>query len=200
MFERGMKVGLYGGSFDPGHYGHAHVALTALVRLGLDQVVWLVSPRNPLKSEGALNHERRIMGAAALTTGPRMRATGIESRLRGRGPRYTVDTVRAFKARFPTVRFVWIMGADNLAGFHRWKGWADLMREVPIAIVSRPGFSVKSLLSQAPRRFAGARLPETAALRLPFATPPAWIYLAAPFQPVSSTALRNAADLGGVRC
>lgn len=198
-FQRGMKVGLYGGSFDPAHYGHVHVALTALIRLGLDQVVWLVSPRNPLKTEGAGSHARRIMGAAALTTGPRMRVTGIEARLRGRGPRYTVDTVRAFKARFPGVHFVWIMGADNLAGFHRWKGWAALMAEVPVAVISRPGFSVKSLLAKAPRRFAHARLPASAARGLALATPPAWVYLAAPFQWVSSSALRNAADPGDVR-
>ena len=127
-----MKIGLYGGSFHPAHAGHGHVAETALKQLGLDRVIWLVSPQNPLKAAGAEdNLGARCESARTRASGPRMIVSDAEARLSGRGPRYTVDTVRWFKARFPGVRFVWIMGADNLAQFHRWKGWASLMREVP---------------------------------------------------------------------
>ena len=184
----GMRVGLYGGSFDPAHDGHAHVARTALKRLGLDRVVWLVSPQNPLKSgDGTASLDRRIEGARRQAPGRAMIVSGVEARL---GSRYTIDTVRALKARFPTVRFVWIMGADNLASFHRWRGWTQIMREVPVAIVSRPGDALKSRLSPAARRFARARLPETAARTLADRSPPAWIYLTAPLNHASSTALR----------
>ncbi len=181
----GLRVGLYGGSFDPAHEGHAHVADTARRRLGLDRVLWLVSPQNPLKTHGASAPLAvRLAGAAALARRPSMRATDIEARL---GLAYTLDTVRWFKRRFPRVAFIWIMGADSLLGFHRWKGWAALMREVPVAVVSRPGAALKSRLSPTARRFAFARRARLAAR----ARPPAWIYLAAPFHAVSSSALRD---------
>jgi nicotinate-nucleotide adenylyltransferase len=193
--EPGMTVGLYGGSFHPAHAGHRHVAETALKRIGLDRVIWLVSPQNPLKAAGAEdNLAARRQSARSCARGPRMIVSDAEARLSGRGPRYTVDTVRWFKARFAGVHFVWIMGADNLAQFHRWKGWASLMREIPIAVVSRPGVRSGGRFAPAAVRFAGARLPSTAARRLPFAKPPAWIYLTASFEPVSSSALRNSAD------
>lgn len=193
--EAGMTVGLYGGSFHPAHEGHGHVAETALKRLGLDRVIWLVSPQNPLKGAGAEdNLGERCESARARANGPRMIVSDAEARLAGRGPRYTVDTVRWFKARFPRVHFVWIMGADNLAQFHRWKGWTALMREIPIAVVSRPGVPLGGRFAPAARRFAGSRLPSTAAKRLALAKPPAWIYLTAPFESLSSTALRNSAD------
>jgi nicotinate-nucleotide adenylyltransferase len=193
--EPGMTVGLYGGSFNPAHAGHGHVAETALKRLGLDRVIWLVSPQNPLKTAGAEdNLAARRESARYRARGPRMIVSDAEARLSGSGSRYTVDTVRWFKARFPGVRFVWVMGADNLAQFHRWKGWASLMREVPIAVVSRPGVRSGGRFAPAARRFPGARLPSTAARRLATAKPPAWIYLTAPYEPVSSTALRNSAD------
>ncbi|MEO8926090.1 MAG: nicotinate-nucleotide adenylyltransferase [Caulobacteraceae bacterium] len=185
----GLRVGLYGGSFDPAHGGHAHVADTALRRLGLDRVIWLVSPGNPLKG-GRETHslERRLAGAARLARGPRSIASDAERRL---GSRCTLDTVRRLKARFPGVRFVWIMGADNLAAFHTWHGWTRIMREVPVAVVSRPGVAVNSRLSPMARRFAGERLASGAARRLATTPPPAWIYLTAPLHPASSTALRN---------
>ena len=186
---RGMRVGLYGGSFNPAHDGHAHVAGTALKRLGLDRVVWLVSPQNPLKpGDGAVSLDRRIEDARRHAPGRAMIVKGVEARL---GSRYTIDTVRALKSRFPGVRFVWIMGADNLASFHRWRGWTQIIREIPVAIVSRPGDALKSRLSPAARRFAWGRLPESAARTLVDRAPPAWIYLTAPLNPASSTALRS---------
>jgi nicotinate-nucleotide adenylyltransferase len=185
-----MKVGLYGGSFNPVHRGHAHVARTALRRLGLSRVIWLVSPGNPLKSAAAnAALEIRMADAARWARGPGMAVSDLERRI---GTRYTLDTVLWLKARHPAVRFVWIMGADSLASFHRWRGWTDLARLVPIAVVSRPGIAVRARFSAMARRFAAFRVPERAALGLPDRTPPAWTYLTAPFHAESSTALRNA--------
>lgn len=191
----GMRVGLYGGSFNPAHEGHAHVARTALKRLGLNRVIWLVSPQNPLKSPtGAASLETRLHGARRWASGPAMWVSGAEQRL---GSRYTIDTVRALKARFPGVRFVWIMGADNLTGFARWRGWLQIMREIPVAVVSRPGDTLKSRVSPAARRFTRARLPESAAPTLALRAPPAWVYLTAPLNHASSTAVRAAEKTGG---
>jgi nicotinate-nucleotide adenylyltransferase len=186
--EPGMKVGLFGGSFDPAHEGHLLVARTALERLGLDRVVWLVSPGNPLKPAAPAELDRRIVAARRLAPRSRMTVSSAEARL---GVRYTIDTVRALKARYPAVRFVWIMGADSLLGFHRWRGWAELMREIPVAIVTRPGAAIRSRTAPAARRFAFARLPSREARLLPLARPPAWTFLRAPWSYASSTALRN---------
>ncbi len=185
----GMKVGLYGGSFNPAHTGHSHVAETALRRLGLDRVIWLVSPQNPLKS----THEtdaltRRIWGALRYAEGPSMIVSDAETRM---GSQYTIDTLRALKVRFPGVHFVWIMGADSLASFHRWRGWMQIMQQTPVAVVSRPWIALKSRFSPAARRFAHARIPASAAKTLPFAKPPAWVYLNGPLNFASSTALRR---------
>jgi nicotinate-nucleotide adenylyltransferase len=188
--EPGMKVGLYGGSFDPAHAGHRHVAETALRRLGLDRVVWLVSPGNPLKQDPAHGLAARMAGARRVARNPRMIVSDAEARL---GTRYTVDTLRALRHRYPGVRFVWIMGADSLAGFHRWKGWAEILRRVPVAVVPRPGCGARARFARAPRRFAHARLPAHAGRSLPSARAPAWIDLPAPLNAQSSTALRAAA-------
>ena len=150
-----MKVGLYGGSFNPAHEGHAHVAETARQRLGLDRVIWLVAPQNPLKSSAETQPlDARLAGVRALARDRGMIVSDVEARL---GTRYTLDTVLALKARFPGVRFVWIMGADSLAGFHRWRGWTQIMRALPVAVVSRPWISLKSRSSPAARRFAAMR-------------------------------------------
>jgi nicotinate-nucleotide adenylyltransferase len=183
-----MKVGLYGGSFNPAHEGHAHVAETAKRRLGLDRVIWLVSPQNPLKAR----HEtadlaERMAGARAMANGPGMLVSDAETLL---DSAYTIDTVRALKARFPGVKFVWIMGADSLATFHRWRGWTQIMREVPVAVVSRPWISLKSRFSPAAVRFARYRWPAARALGLAGSKPPAWVFLFGRFNYLSSTALR----------
>ncbi len=185
--EPGMRVGLFGGSFDPAHDGHAHVAQTARERLGLDRVVWLVSPQNPLKRGASAPLAARLLSARREARGPSMIVSDAETRL---GSVYTLDTVRALKARFPGVRFVWIMGADNLAGLHRWRGWTQLLHEVPMAVVARPGALLNSRSAPAARRFAFARRPAREAAALATATAPAWTYLAAPLNPASSTALR----------
>jgi nicotinate-nucleotide adenylyltransferase len=186
--KRGMRVGLFGGSFNPAHDGHAHVAETALTRLGLDRVIWLVSPQNPLKSSAeTAGLKARMKSAAAQARGPAMIVSDAETRI---GSQYTIDTLRVLKARFPGVKFVWIMGADNLLSLHRWRGWAQIMREVPVAVIARPGAEVKSRFAPAARRFAFAKIPSRAAPTLAGRAPPAWLYLRAPLNFTSSTALR----------
>lgn len=184
-----MRVGLFGGSFNPAHEGHAHVAETAMARLRLDRVIWLVSPQNPLKS----SHETaplalRMAHARHRARGPGMIISDAETRF---GSQYTIDTLRVLRARFPRVKFVWIMGADSLASFHRWRGWTQIMREVPVAVVSRPWAALKSRCSPAARRFAHARRPDSQAPLLADERSPAWVYLRGPFNFTSSTALRE---------
>jgi nicotinate-nucleotide adenylyltransferase len=186
--EAGMRVGLFGGSFNPAHDGHAHVAETALMRLGLDRVIWLVSPQNPLKSTRHMAPlEDRVASARRFARGPSMIVSDVEARI---GTRYSLDTLRALQRRFPGVRFVWIMGADNLAGFHRWRGWPEILRRVPVAVVARPGATLSSRVAPAARRFAHARRGAGQGGELSLARPPAWIYLAAPLNEASSTHLR----------
>ena len=184
-----MRVGLFGGSFNPAHPGHAHVAETARRRLKLDKVIWLVSPQNPLKP----SHETADLGARMASARSYAKSRGMavsdaESKI---GSQYTIDTVRVLKARYPRVKFVWIMGADSLASFHRWRGWTQLMREIPVAVVSRPWIALKARASPAARRFARFRKPSSQAALLPDMTPPAWVFLGAPFNFHSSTVLRE---------
>ena len=184
----GMRVGLYGGSFNPAHEGHAHVAETARRRLQLDRVIWLVSPQNPLKAaHETAPLETRLAAARAIARGRSMIVSDAETRL---GSQYTIDTIQALQARFPGVDFVWIMGADSLASFHRWRGWTQIMAQVPVAVVSRPWISLKSRSSPAARRFAGARVSLLEAKLLPGAKPPRWVFLTGPLNFQSSTALR----------
>ncbi|UTP39962.1 nicotinate-nucleotide adenylyltransferase [Phenylobacterium sp. LH3H17] len=195
QLEPGMRVGLYGGSFNPAHQGHAHVAETARRRLGLDRVIWLVSPQNPLKASAeTVPLKQRMAGARGVARGRAMVVSDAETRT---GSQYTIDTLRALKARFPRVHFVWIMGADSLATFHRWRGWTQIMAEVPVAVVSRPWISLKSRFSPAARRFAHARLAPQQARLLPGATPPRWVFLTGPLNFQSSTALRERMRQGG---
>ena len=193
--QPGMKVGLFGGSFNPAHEGHAHLAETALHRLGLDRVVWLVSPQNPLKDprDSAPLAERMASAravAARAVSGPAMIVSDVESRI---GTRWTIDTLRALTARHPGVRFVWLIGSDNLATFHRWRGWTDIMRTTPVAVIARPGSELAGLAAPAAVRFAGARVPASQARRLAHLQAPAWTWLNAPMNSHSSTALRAAA-------
>jgi len=184
-----MRVGLFGGSFNPAHSGHAHVAETAMKRLRLDKVIWLVTPQNPLKSvHDAAPLAERLASARAQAKGPSMIVSDAETRI---GAQYTLDTLRVLKARFPGVRFVWIMGADNLAGFHHWRGWVEIMRSTPVAVVARPDSLHKSRAGPTARRFAAARLATRAAPLLAGVKTPAWVYLRGPLNFASSTALRS---------
>ncbi len=191
----GMRVGLYGGSFNPAHEGHAHVSETARRRLRLYRVIWLVSPQNPLKpSHETASLAERMEGARRRARGRAMLVSDVETMI---GTQYTIDTLRALKARFPGVKFVWIMGADSLASFHRWRGWTQIMSEAPVAVVSRPWISLKSRFSPAAQRFAHARRPSRQAALLPGAPTPLWTFLRGPLNFQSSTALRELMRQGG---
>jgi nicotinate-nucleotide adenylyltransferase len=186
----GARIGLLGGSFDPAHEGHLHLSREALKRLALDQVWWLVSPGNPLKNTDALpSVERRVAAAKRVASHPRIQVSNIEEQL---GTRYTIDTLTALQRAAPAVRFVWLMGADNLAELPAWKSWEEIMRCLPVAVFDRPGYSIQALNGVAARKFADARLPAGRATALADAQPPAWMFVPCTRHAASATALRQA--------
>jgi nicotinate-nucleotide adenylyltransferase len=184
----GQVVGLFGGSFDPPHAGHDALAREALRRLDLDRLWWLVSPGNPLKPHPPAPIAARIAAARARLHDPRITVTGIEARL---GTRATADTLAALRRRYPRVRFVWLMGADNLATFHRWDRWRAILESVPVAVFARPGLRLAALTSPAARAFARARRDPRAARDLGRQRPPAWVWFDMPMHRISSTELRR---------
>lgn len=188
LHARGMRIGLLGGSFNPPHEAHRKISLFALKRLGLDQVWWLVTPGNPLKESTSLPPiVERIDAAQRLARHPRIIVTGIEAAL---GTRYTHHTLTELMKRTSGVHFVWLMGADNLAGFHRWENWRRIASLVPIAVIDRGRSTLRATASPAGQALRRWRRPESAARHLPCAAPPAWIYLFGLKSPLSSTDLR----------
>ncbi len=186
----GQRIGLFGGSFNPPHSGHALVSRTAMRRLELDQVWWMVTPGNPLKNIYELAPlETRVHLAAACANDPRVTVTAWEAWL---GTAYSAQTVAALKRRRPDLKFVWVMGADNLSTFHRWQNWRAIIDSVPVAIVDRPGAELAALSAPAARTYARFRVPEEQAATLPGGPTPAWTFLHTPRDPASSTALRRA--------
>ncbi len=188
---RHRRIGLLGGSFNPAHQGHLHLSLNALKRLDLDEVWWLVSPQNPLKPVAGmaafadrLDQARRIAARHR-----RIRVTDLENRLGGR--HYTIDTLRALRGRFPQLRFVWLMGSDNLVQIRDWECWTEIFQSVPIAVFDRPSYSLKALGGLAARRFSESRVPTGAARRLAEKKPPAWVFFHTPLDPNSATRLRS---------
>jgi nicotinate-nucleotide adenylyltransferase len=180
-----MRIGLFGGTFAPAHAGHAHVAHVAAARLGLHKVWWLVTPQNPLKPRApALEH--RMASARKQGRGRRMVVTDFESRL---GLTYSIDTVNALRRLYPGAKFALIMGADNLSNFAKWQRWPELVRAIPIAVISRPDCGPRGRFAKPFARFAAAR--RAGARTLADQTPPAWMFLPARFSPLSSTALRS---------
>lgn len=186
---QGQVIGLLGGSFDPAHDGHVQITRAALARFGLDRAWWLVSPGNPLKARGPAPLAARMEAAAALMRHPRVAVTDLEAHI---GTRSTAETLRWLAARAPGVRFVWLMGADNLAQFHRWQNWESILQMVPVGVLARPGQQMAAQFSRAARMYRGARLPDHAAHLLGRAEPPAWCFVTVPLSPLSSTRLRAA--------
>ena len=184
----GMKIGLLGGSFNPPHDGHRHISLEALARLNLDRVWWLISPGNPLKDHDDLAALRtRISDANRLTQHPHIEVTGFESLL---GTSYTAETLSYLKTRAPGARFVWLMGADNLAGFHRWRDWRRIPALMPVAVFDRPGWRYRALASPAAGLLGSSRRSETESRCLATNDPPAWTFLSIPLSSLSSSAIR----------
>ncbi len=189
VYTDGMRIGLLGGSFNPPHFAHRAISLFAIKRLKLDRVWWLVTPGNPLKDNGRLHElEQRAKAAQAMADDPRIEVTCLESVI---GTRYTVDTINFLRRRASSLRFVWIMGADNLAQFHRWQNWQRIANQVPIAVIDRPPQSFRALTAPAAQALARYRLPESEAARLANTRAPAWVFLTGMKLNLSSTGLRN---------
>lgn len=183
--RKGMVIGLLGGSFDPAHGGHVHITREALKRMGLDRVWWLVSPGNPLKQRGPAPLADRMARARSLMRDPRVTVSDIEARL---GTRYTAETLKALHRHYPGVRFVWLMGADNLVQFHRWERWEDILHMVPVGVLARPGWGVRARMSKAARIYGGDLVDRGEVLRSKPA--PAWCFVNLPMDGSSSTAIR----------
>jgi nicotinate-nucleotide adenylyltransferase len=192
--RRRIRVGLLGGSFNPAHDGHRHVAELALRRLRLDQVWLLVSPGNPLKPvRGMAPFAERLAGAARVGGQRRIVATGIEAAF---GTRYTVDTLKELRRRFPRIRFVWIMGADILEQLPRWRRWTAMARDLAFVVLPRPSYTHRALAGQAAHRLGRWRRPVRQARLLPVQAPmgvPGWVFLPERQNPASATAIREAA-------
>ncbi|MFZ4540286.1 MAG: nicotinate-nucleotide adenylyltransferase [Rickettsiales bacterium] len=183
------RIGLLGGSFNPAHTGHVHISLEALKRLQLDEVWWLVSPQNPLKQASDLAaYASRFASAAELAVHPRIRVLDIEARV---GLYYTVDSIAYLQAHHRDCRFVWLMGADNLAGFHRWKAWREIAQRVPIAVLDRAPYGIKALHARFALTYATHRASAASAARLLNGAVPQWVYLTIPRHPLSASYLRK---------
>lgn len=190
MAQAGMAVGLLGGSFNPPHDGHLAISLHALARLRLDRLWWLVTPGNPLKPKDDLAElGDRLAKAEALARDPRIEVTGFEA---GLSDAYTSKTLRYLRQRRRGVNFVWLMGADNLKGFHNWRDWREIFHLMPIAVLDRPGYRLAGLTSPAAHAFARYRIDQSDAGGLARLAPPVWTFLTTPLSSSSSTAIRRA--------
>jgi nicotinate-nucleotide adenylyltransferase len=182
------RIGLLGGSFNPAHQGHRDISLGALALLQLDEVWWMVAPQNPLKPvAGMAPFRTRVDAARKVANHPRIKVTDIEARL---GTRYTADTLRKLCGTHRDCRFVWLMGADNLAQIAEWKDWQQIFHRLPIAVFDRPAYTYKAMAAQAARRFQAFRRPEQAAGRLAITPPPAWTFMHHRLNPISATEIR----------
>ncbi|WP_373084345.1 nicotinate-nucleotide adenylyltransferase [Sneathiella sp.] len=197
-----LKIGLLGGSFNPAHDGHRHISLTALKVLALDQIWWLVSPQNPLKSEtGMAEYDERLASAKEAARHPKIKISDFENRA---GTSQTAKTIAALKVTYPQHKFVWLMGADNLVQFPHWYRWESIMNQVPIAVFNRPGYRYKALNGMVAQKYKENRvLANSAGISLrafPTMKPPAWTYLPQTAHKVSSTEIRNYRDTAGKAC
>ncbi len=189
----GQVIGLLGGSFDPAHEGHAHITREALKRFGLDRVWWLISPRNPLKSNGPAPIGSRMARAREVMQHPKVEITRIEELT---GTQFTADTIAALMRLYPGVRFVWLMGADNLATFHRWDNWRWIMEHVPVGVIARPGDRVQARMSPAALIYRHARLRGRDGRLLANLPAPVWTLINAPMRDISSSQIRARGNWG----
>lgn len=188
------KIGLLGGSFNPAHAGHREISLAALDWLALDAVWWLVSPGNPLKAPDIYApYGERLAAARQVAADPRIVVSDFERR---KGLQYTVDTLATLADLWPQIRFVWLMGADSLATFHKWKDWRRIAALAPIAVFARPGYEAAPADSPAAKALAAFRLDARDGPALAESEPPAWAFYSGVSNPISSTALRNARRKG----
>jgi nicotinate-nucleotide adenylyltransferase len=185
------RIGLLGGSFNPAHGGHLHLSLLALRHLALDEIWWLVSPQNPLKpSEGMAPFADRSEQARGIAAShPRIVVSDLESRLGS--SRYTADTLKILRRRYPRLCFIWLIGADNLIQIPHWQRWSEIFRTVPIAVFDRPSYSLKALSGIAAKRFANHRIRANSARRLAQMKPPAWVFFHTRLDPRSATRIRK---------
>ena len=189
LARAGGRIGLLGGSFNPAHVAHRHISLIALRRLKLDAVWWLVAPQNPLKSTiGMAPVERRLAKARDVADHPDIHVGAPETAL---GTRYTIDTIEALVKQFPKARFVWLMGGDSLTTFHMWRRWKAIAELLPIAVVARPGHTIRALASPAALFLDGARVDDAKAAQLAQTKAPAWTFLRERLDPTSATAIRR---------
>jgi nicotinate-nucleotide adenylyltransferase len=188
-FGRGQRIGLFGGSFNPAHAGHRMVALYALKRLKLDWVWWLVSPQNPLKdAKETGEYKSRLIFTRKTATHPRFIVTDLEKQIHSRN---TAQTLSAMQNALSQAHFVWIMGADSFRDLDRWKRWSHIAETLPLAVLARPGYSVRALGSQAANRYAKNRVRNEQAGVLAKRRPPAWVFVSMPLRKESSTAIRH---------
>ena len=187
MLYDGLSIGLFGGSFNPAHEGHLHVAECGLRELALDRIWWMASPQNPLKPKQP-SYESRVKTVEALKLKPRMEISHIEQKF---GTNYTIDMICKVQERFPRTRFVFLMGADNFAQLPKWKDWQNIAARLPIAVIARPGDGVKPRLSKTARMLEQYRLPEEQSHILQYFSPPLWTFLTPPLNSLSSSAIRK---------
>jgi nicotinate-nucleotide adenylyltransferase len=187
-FGPGQRIGLFGGSFNPAHRGHYMVALYALKRLKLDWVWWMVSPQNPLKDPRETGeYQARLHYARRVAKHPRFVVTDIEKQLR---TKYTAQTLRELRPSFARAHFIWLMGADSLSNLHHWKNWTEIADTIPLAVLARPGFSLRALGSPAALRYEDVQVPPEFASEIVTRSAPAWVFVSMPLRKESSTAIR----------
>ena len=183
----GTTVGLLGGSFNPPHIGHVHITEQALKAFRLHNIWWLVSPGNPLKEKCPTSVESRVLECRKIIQNPKVLISDIELRL---NTRFTAETLRKLFLLFPGVRFVWLMGADNLSNFHNWEEWTWIMENIPIGVMARPRQIVRAGLSKTAGRYMKYRVKSFNAAAIPFMSAPAWSLLGGSMQDISSTKIR----------
>ena len=187
LATKGLRIGLLGGSFDPPHSGHMHISKWAIKEFSLDRIWWLVSPGNPLKKNAPADLDRRLSACNKLVNHPKVIVTDLE---RVFNTRFTAQTLTTLKSQYRGVRFVWLMGADNLAEFHKWDRWQDIMHMLPVGVMARPNQQLAANCSPAARIFRESRLSAQSSTALPFKEAPSWSLLTGPMDDESSSKIR----------